>query len=206
VISHRTELLEAKPRELRLKTLVEPSVEILHHVRATVDEVVFELELVNRGERFVDVQWFQPCIRVDRFTGLAQADYHERCFIFTESGRRRLDETERREEAIYRGGQVYVPEAVDLADVNPRPISPERPVNGLIGCVSADGKQLLATAWSDTQELFQGVIVCIHNDPRVGGLAPGETKRLTGRLYLLPNDTDLLLRRYREDFGGEPGK
>jgi hypothetical protein len=206
VIPHRTELLEANPRELRLKTLVDTSVEILHEVRATEDEVVFELELVNRGERFVDVQWFQPCIRVDRFTGLAQADYHERCFIFTESGRRRLDETERREEAIYRGGQVYVPEAVDLADVNPRPISPERPVNGLIGCVSADGKQLLATAWSDTQELFQGVIVCIHNDPRVGGLAPGETKRLTGRLYLLPNDTDLLLRRYREDFGGEPGK
>ncbi|HVR35603.1 MAG TPA: hypothetical protein VMS21_07095 [Methylomirabilota bacterium] len=206
VIPHRTELLEATPRELRLKTLVEPSVEILHHVRATVDEVVFELELVNRGERFVDVQWFQPCIRVDRFTGRTQADYHERCFIFTESGRKRLDETERREEAIYRGGQVYVPEAVDLADVNPRPISPERPVNGLIGCVSADGKQLLATAWSDTQELFQGVIVCIHNDPRVGGLAPGETKRLTGRLYVLANDTDLLLRRYREDFGEEPAK
>ena len=61
----------------------------------------------------------------------------------------------------------------------------------------------MATAWDQTQELFQGVIVCIHNDPRVGGLDPGETKRLRGKLYLLANDPDELLRRYRRDFGDQ---
>jgi hypothetical protein len=49
--------------------------------------------------------------------------------------------------------------------VNPRPLSLDRPVNNLIGCFSADGKYLLANAWDKPQELFQGVIVCIHNDP-----------------------------------------
>ena len=39
------------------------------------------------------------------------------------------------EEARYRGGQVYVPEGIDRADVNPRPLSPDVPVNGLIGTV-----------------------------------------------------------------------
>ena len=111
--------------------------------------------------------------------------------------------------AIYKGGQVYVPATVPLSDVNPRPISAIQPVNGLIGCFSADEKSLLATAWSETQELFQGVIVCLHNDPRIGGLQPGETKRLKGKIYILPNDPAKLLRRYQADFkdaAGKPGR
>ena len=34
----------------------------------------------------------------------------------------------------------------------------------------------------------------------VGGLAPGETKKIHGKIYLLPNDVDGLLKRYRADF------
>lgn len=45
-----------------------------------------------------------------------------------------------------------------------------------------------------------GVIVCIHSDPHIGGLGPNQTKRLRGKLYLIPNDVDDLLRRYRRDF------
>jgi hypothetical protein len=44
------------------------------------------------------------------------------------------------------------------------------------------------------------VIVCIHSDFRIGGLAPGETRRLHGKLYLLKNDPRALLERYRNDF------
>ena len=110
---------------------------------------------------------------VDRFTGLKQADYIRRSFIFTSDGLTTLDRSRRTEEALYRGGQVYVPEGIDLEDVNPRPISPDKPVNSLIGCFSEDGKYLLATAWNRTQELFQGVAVCLHADFRLGGLLPG---------------------------------
>jgi hypothetical protein len=69
-----------------------------------------------------------------------------------------------------------------------------------IGCFSADNTALLATAWTHVQELFQGVIVCIHADPRIGGLAPRQTKHIWGKLYIIPNDTHELLRRYRRDF------
>src|SRR5439155_24412992 len=133
-------------------------------IRAGKDEVDFRLTLKNSGDELVDVQWFQPCIRVDRFTGGNQSNYIGKSFIFTGPGLARLDKTRRTEEAIYRGGQVYVPEGINLDDVNPRPISPDQPVNDLIGCFSRDNKYLLAMAWDKTQELFQGVIVCLHND------------------------------------------
>jgi hypothetical protein len=95
---------------------------------------------------------------------------------------------------------------VDRDDVNPRPLNPLAPKLGLIGCVSADDRQILAVAWEPYQELFQGVIRCIHSDFRIGGLQPGETKKIRGRLYIVPNDMGGLLGRYREDFPeiGEP--
>ena len=77
---------------------------------------------------------------------------------------------------VYTPGQVWCPEGVSRDDVNPRPFSPIVPSNGLIGCVSADGKELLATAWEPYQELFQGVIVCLHSDFRIGGLKPGRVE------------------------------
>ena len=108
--------------------------------------------------------------------------------------------TRRRTRALYRGGQVYVPPGIPLDDVNPRPISPDRPVNTLTGCFSKDRSQILAQAWDHSQELFQGVAVCLHNDPRIGGLRAGETKRLHGKIYVMPNDPPALLARYARDF------
>jgi hypothetical protein len=189
-IPHRTELVsaDADGGRIRLRTRVEGGVEVTHDIRAGRDEVDFRLQAVNREKEFVDAQWFQPCMRVGGFTGLAQSNYHARCFIFTKDGLVTLDKTRRTEEAIYRGGQVYVPAGVNTNDVNPR-------------CTSADGSKLLAMAWDHTQELFQGVIVCIHNDPRLGGLKAGEKKSLHGKIYFLKNDPEALLKRYRKDFG-----
>ena len=205
VIPHTTELVEASEdgASLHLRSTVEPGVNVEHRITAVPDGVAFDMVLTNTTEQAVDVDWAQPCIRVDAFTGLSQEDYIRKCFIFTEEGLTTLDRTRRTEEARYRGGQVYVPEGIDLDDVNPRPISPETPVNGLIGCFSADDSLLLAMAWDNVQELFQGVIVCIHSDPRIGGLEAGETRRLKGRLYLMNSDPEALLKRYRGDFGLE---
>jgi len=200
-IPHKTELVSAEPRKIHLRTWVEPKVIFEHEITASNDEVDFRVTARNEGDAFTDVQWFQPCLRVDRFTGAKQTDYIEKSFIFTAHALRMLDKLPRTEEAIYHGGQVYVPQGIPMEDVNPRPISSVQPANGLIGCFSQDGSKLLATAWDSTQELFQGVIVCLHNDPRVGGLKPGETKKLHGKLYILPNDPKSLLKRYRQDFG-----
>jgi hypothetical protein len=71
---------------------------------------------------------------------------------------------------------------------------------GLIGAFSADETLLFATAWEPYQELFQGVIRCLHSDFRLGGLQSGETKQIRGKIYLGTNDVPTLLARYARDF------
>ena len=77
---------------------------------------------------------------------------------------------------------------VNRGDVNPRPLSPLVPSSGLTGCFSADERMILAVAWEPYQEIFQGVIACLHSDFRIGGLKPGETKKIHGKLYVVPAD------------------
>lgn len=201
-IPHKTELLSASDngKRIQLRSIVQPNVEVLHDIKAGKDEVEFNLVLHNKGDKNVDIDWFQPCIRIDQFTNRKQEDYIPRCFIFTDAGLTTLDKTRRTEEGFYKGGQSYIPSGINLKDVNPRPISLDQPANGLIGCFSDDNKYIMATAWDNYQELFQGIFVCIHSDPRVGGLKPGEVKKLKGKMYFVKNDPTKLLKRYKKDF------
>src|SRR5688572_22789001 len=202
-VPHKTTLLtNENNRVLRFRTTVQPMIEVNHVVTASDDELNIRFTMTNRGKENVDVQWFQPaCIRVAQFTASVQSNYTAKSFIFTERGLTTLDQTRRTEEALYRGGQVYVMPGVSTNDANPRPLSLDRPSNGLIGCFSADGKQLFATASDQTHELFEGVYVCLHSDPRIGGLKAGENKTIRAKLYVLTNNVQALLRRYERDFG-----
>jgi len=200
IIPQQNKMLSKSPHEIKVKTSLASGVEVMHRFAVVADEILFEATFTNLTGKPVDVEWMQPCIRVGDFTGLGQDEYIRKCFIFTKKGLTRLNETNRTEEAIYRGGQVYVPAPINRNDVNPRPLSPDVPTNKLIGCFSADEKALLATAWTDVQELFQGVIVCIHADPHIGGLGPNQTKKIWGKLYIIPNDINELLWRYQRDF------
>ena len=93
----------------------------------------------------------------------------------------------------------HTPGETNLASY-PRPLNPLVPSNGLIGCFSSDEKWLFATAFEPYQELFQGVIVCLHSDFRLGGLKPAETKKVRGKIYVVQADEKELVRRYRRDF------
>jgi len=202
-MQHQTTLLFAAPdgSELRFRTTVGPAIEVLHEARAGTDELDLTFTLTNHGTNAWDAEWFQPaCIRVGDFTGRGQHDYTSRSFVFTEAGLTTLDRMQRTTNALYLGGQVYLPPDIRAEDANPRPLAKNRVANGLIGCFSADDRWLLATASDRTFELFEGVYVCLHSDPLIGGLQPGETKRLRQKLYLLPNDPAALVRRYRRDF------
>jgi hypothetical protein len=205
-LPHRTTLIANESnRVLKFITVVAENVNVMHTVTAGEDEIDFRFIMMNRRAQDIDLQWFQPaCIRVEKFTGCVQSNYTAKSFIFTGSGLTTLDQTRRTEEALYRGGQVYVMPGVKTNDANPRPLSLDRPANGLIGCFSADGKQLLATASDSTHELFEGVYVCLHSDPRIGGLKAGETKMIRAKLYVLTNDVSALLRRYAKDFPNPP--
>lgn len=200
VIPHTTEKLSDDGRTITLRCKVQGGVEVAHRITAGEGEVDFQVEAVNHGPEYVDAVWVQPCVRLAAFTGHNQQSYPARSFIFIDGRQTFMDKARRTEEAIYKGGQLYIPAGIERKDCNPRPHSPDVPSNSLIGCLSADGQWIFATAWEPTQELFQGVFVCLHSDFRLGGLKPGETKRAHGKVYIMENDPELLLARHHRDF------
>jgi hypothetical protein len=212
VIPHKTRLIEGGPdgRSLRLRCTLSDGVVVDHEIRAGEDEVDFRLVATNPTDRESRAHWAQPCIRVDAFTGVAPVraseEYLPKSFVVIDGRLTRLPTRPWATEARYKPGQVWCPSHVDRGDVNPRPLSPLVPSEGLIGCFSADGRRILATAWEPYQELFQGVIVCLHSDFRIGGLAPGQSKTIRGKIYLVDADVDALMNRYRADFPGRPGR
>jgi hypothetical protein len=202
-IPHKTRLVRASEQGdlLEFETTVSVGVEMSHRVKVVPNGVNFDYTLINKSAVPVDIQWFQPaCIRVAEFTGSDQTNFIKRSFIFTKRGLTLLADTDRTEEALYKGGQVYIPAQIPAQEANPRPLAAAQPVNGLIGCFSADGTKLLATASDQTHELFEGVYVCLHSDPHVGGIKPGETRKFHAMVYLMPNNISALLKSYQADF------
>jgi hypothetical protein len=207
VVRHKTELSSIAPdgRELRFRTRVEPDLDVFHRVGLADEGLLLEFALTNRGTAPSPVQWFQPaCIRVAGFTGADQMGYLEKSFVFTPAGLTLLKDLRRTTEARYRGGQVFLPPWTVAAEANPRPIAGNSLTNGLIGCFSGDGRWILATASDHTHELFEGVYVCLHSDPKIAGVPAGGNLRIRQKIYLLTNDVPALLQRYRQDFPARP--
>ncbi|MCA9053510.1 MAG: hypothetical protein KDA75_06720 [Planctomycetaceae bacterium] len=201
-IPHQTELLEASDDGtfIRLQCTVADGLRVLHEIRSAGDEVDFRITAHNPTDKRSEAHWAQPCIRLDKFTGADQQSYLARSFVFLDGRLERMPTRDWATTARYVPGQVWRPAGVDRNDVNPRPLSPLVPSNGLIGCFSADDSMLFATAFEPYQELFQGVIVCLHSDFRLGGLEAGATKQIRGKIYIVPNDVPALLKRYAADF------
>jgi hypothetical protein len=209
VIPHQAELLSVGDdgRQIRLRDRLSDGVVVDHVITASADEVNFHLTAHNPTDTPSEAHWAQPCIRVDKFTGTSRDDartlvpaYARQCFLFLDGRLTRLPTQPWADQARYTPGQVYCPRHVDRNDVNPRPLSPLVPSNGLTGCFSSDEKWIMAVAWEPYQEIFQGVIACIHSDFRLGGLKPGETKIIRGKIYLVPARVEPLLARYQRDF------
>ena len=201
-IGHTTELLSASDygKSIRLRCTLKDGVTVDHEIIAGADEVTFKLAAHNPTDKPSEAHWAQPCVRVGKFAGADQQSYVGKSFIFLDGKLTRMPTPRWATKARYVPGQVWCPAHVGRDDVNPRPLSPDVPSNGLIGCFSADEKMILATAWEPYQELFQGVIVCLHSDFRLGGLKPGETKHVRGKIYFVPADVEALVKRYERDF------
>lgn len=208
VIPHRVELLalSADRKTLRLRDTLADGVVVEHTIVAGRDEVDFRLSAHNPGTQRSEAHWAQPCVRLAEFMGFDPKgrdldDYLPKCFIFLDGKLTRFPDIQPwTKQARYIPGQVWCPAHVPRTDVNPRPLSPLVPSNGLIGAFSGDEQWIFATAWEPYQELFQGVIRCLHSDFRLGGLQPGETLPIHGKVYLVTNDVPALLTRYARDF------
>jgi hypothetical protein len=212
VVPHTNELVSLSPdkRVLRLRDTLADGLTVEHVITAAEDEVDFRLVAHNPTARRSEAHWAQPCVRLGAFTGFNPDpsqddinDYLPKCFIFPEGRLTRMPTRDWATQARYTPGQVWCPRQVPRADVNPRPLSKLAPGNGLIGCFSGDEKLIFATAWEPYQELFQGIARCLHSDFRLGGLRAGETRRIRGKIYLVPNDIGALLKRYEKDFPGQ---
>ena len=209
VIGHKTELISQSDdgRIIKLRDRLHDGVNTEHTITAGINEVSFELVMQNPTDQPSEAEWAQPCVRVDQFTGTSKDDarqlvpvYARKCFIFIDGKLTRLPTEPWATVARYTPGQVYCPQNVNRDDVNPRPLSQLVPSHGIMGCYSKDESKILAVAWEPCQELFLGVLSCVHSDFRIGGLRPEETKTIRGKIYLLDADIDQLLKRYQADF------
>jgi hypothetical protein len=211
VIGHKAELVSAEPpdapRVIKLRDVLRDGVIVEHTITAGDDDVDFRLVAHNPTRVASQAVWAQPCVRVDKFTSQdiarsrdVEPPYIRQCFLFVDGKLARLPTTPWAKAARYTPGQVYAPAHVDRNDVNPRPLSQLVPSSSLCGCFSADGKQVMALAWEPYQEVFQGVLTCMHCDFRIGGLAPGETKKVRGKMYFTGADIERLAERFERDF------
>ena len=208
VIKHTSELLSKNDAgtELQQRDTLADGVIVEHTITTRADEVDFRIVAHNPTATASEAHWAQPCVRLSKFTGFDEKtagkaeDYLPKSFIFLDGKLTRMPTPQWATQARYIPGQVWCPANVPRTDVNPRPLNPLVPSNGLIGCFSSDDKMIFAMAFEPYQELFQGVKRCLHSDFRIGGLAPGETKRIRGKIYLVPNDVPALLARYARDF------
>ena len=208
VIGHSTELVSTAKDGSRIELVCKlvDGVTVRHVITSTCDEVDFRLTAHNPTSRRSEAHWSQPCVRVGVFTGTGpdktsdKYAYVPKSFIFLDGKKAMMPTRDWAMKARYIPGQVWAAPGVPRADVNPRPLHKEVPDNGLIGCYSHDDKHIFATAWEPYQELFQGVGRCLHSDFRLGGINPGGTLEIKGKIYLLENNLKKLLARYRKDF------
>jgi hypothetical protein len=215
VIPHTNALISLSPdgKVLRLRDTLADGLVVEHTITAGVDEVEFRLIARNPTTHRSEAQWAQPCVRLSEFTGFGNdsslgdlTNYLPKCFIFLDGHLARMPTRDWATQARYTPGQVWAAPGVPRSDLNPRPLSKLTPSNGLIGCFSGDGKHIFATVWEPYQELFQGIARCLHSDFRLGGIGPGATRRIRGKIYLVPNDVPALLKRYQHDFPEQLGK
>lgn len=208
VIKHTSQTVETSPdgKVIRLRDTLADGIIVDHTITAGRGEVDFRVVAHNPTSVASEAHWAQPCVRLGLFCGYADppknspTDYLPQCFIYKDGKLTRMPFEPWATEARYTPGQVWCPAHVPRTDVNPRPLSSVVPSNGLIGCESGDGKYFFATAWEPYQELFQGVARCLHSDFRLGGLKPGETKTVRGKVYVVTNDEPGLRTRYERDF------
>jgi hypothetical protein len=211
VIPHTSRLLPSdNPAVLHVEDQLQDGVIVEHRVTTQTDGLEFLVTARNPTDQPSAAHWAQPCVRIDAFTGQDPSrareslpPYIRQCFLAIDNELVRLPTQPWATAARYQPGQVYCPADVPRGDVNPRPLSSLIPSHGLCGCVSADGRWIMGVVWEPYQEVFQGVVSCIHADFRIGGLLPGESKTIRGRLYVLEGDKAALLAAYRRDFPDE---
>jgi hypothetical protein len=74
---------------------------------------------------------------------------------------------------------------------------------GVIGRPTTDNKRVVAFAWDRAHRVSMNFIyACMHANPRILPLAPGESCRRSGRIYFMTGGVEDFWKRYGKDFRG----
>lgn len=139
-------------------------------------------------------------------------DFVKRCFLYTMRGPVGMLDTAR---GLMSGFKPDAPENnppwtqwyVPLGFAHPGDIwafgaSGDRPLYGVVGVASKDGKWLSAIGCSRAKNVGQGWHDCIHHVPQMQMYLDEKNSRIVHRtiLYVMPNDKSRLLESFRQDF------
>jgi len=183
--------------------------------------VLMEIEADGPAEELKKIKFLDGCLQhwespAFRRRG-ALSEFASRCFIYTMDGPKGFLEMPRGRQSGFDPGspwnnpactQWYVgPDCCHPGDVWSFGTNGMRPVHGLIGAVSRDGKWLTAMGRRYNLSIGQGWHDCYHTgghtrwyfDDKAGGI------RQRTMIYVMPNDKKKLLAAFLKDFPPSKG-
>jgi hypothetical protein len=182
-------------------------------LRAVDDGAELVLRVTNRTSHpWPEVAGIIPCWNPGQVAGTNPSmplplnrnladPWRKNTFYLSAGGLTPLDSRAIHFNARYRAAVEAISDRGRFAFSNKWPTSGEDATAGLIVRESEDGRWVTGIAWEDYLSV-QGhnPWSCLHAAVRVGGLKPGESRTVRGRLYLFRGTRDDCVGRFRRDF------
>jgi hypothetical protein len=169
--------------------------------RPTADGVALEWTISNLGSREWSDAAGNICMRSHHVPELFDPS-GERVFVRTKARWLSAKETWKRP-----GRNWYLPPEKEVHQLM-RPligeyqISDFRPDEAVVAIRSRDGDWVIAQAWHEARYLIINLLpnyACTEASPYLGSVKPGETVRLTGKIYFFRGDLEKLESSYQAD-------
>jgi hypothetical protein len=167
-------------------------------------------------EELKKVVYMGPCMQLwhsEKFKREdSLVDFARRCFLYTMRGPVGMLDTARGPMKGFKpdgpeNNPPYTQWYVPIGRVHPGDIwafgaSGDRPLYGIVGAVSRDGRWVAAIGCAHTRTLGQGWHDCIHYVPEMQAYLDERKGQLLQRttLYVMPNDKRRLLENFQQDF------
>ena len=180
------------------------------------DRILMDILVEGPLEELKGVNLVGPCMQFWHSEAFKRRDtlveFAKRCFIYTMRGPVGMIDTARGPMKSYKPDaqennppwtQWYVPIGVaHPGDIWAFGASGDRPLYGVVGVASGDGRWLSAIGCAHAKNVGQGWLDCIHHVPQMQKYLDEHTSRILHRsmLYVMPNDRGRLLESFRQDF------
>jgi hypothetical protein len=178
-------------------------------IKPAIDKMDLQIQLTNESPNSWENTVLPACFQLNESPSFCDWE-GERTFVVVDGRYRAITQTNRVEPVRW---QNYLLTERELPLQNGlvyghQPLSPQRVSNGLIGVLSKDGRSVAGVIWNCVGYVFYNQhpdFCCIHSQPLLGHMKPGQTKRVKGTFYLLDGGMKELEAKAREDYGERLG-